>query len=209
MIIKESSFSIVLAGKWNPSILTPAWLTVNLFDDNPQFQIEFSLNFDIPSRYKVKNITISPSVDRVILTSNDNSDESLNLLESVAIKLCAILSHTPLIAVGVNLGFIEKQNKNLLLPLMSFPDDNDITDNGWVISNQSIKRSLSKEGYFTNLTISLDQNSDFHFDFNYHYNAISANQVSACLLNKVTDYKSQSIELLNQLFKLNIKENAE
>jgi hypothetical protein len=208
MIIKESSYSIVLAGKWNPAILTPAWLAANLFEGNPQVQIEFSLNFDIPSRYKIKNVTISPSVDRVILLSNDNSDESLTLLESVAIKLCATLGHTPLVAVGVNFGFIEKENKDLLLPLMNFSDSNDITDSGWSISNQSIKRSLSKGGYFTNLNISLDENSDFHFDFNYHYVTINATQVSDCLLGKVIDYKNQSITLLNELFNLEIQENG-
>jgi len=208
MIIKESSYSIVLAGKWNPAILTPAWLAANLFEGNHQVQIEFSLNFDFPPRYKIRNITISPSVDKVILLSNDNSDDSLTLLESVAIKLCATLGHTPFVAVGVNFGFIEKQNKNSLLPLMNFPDSNNITDSGWNISNQSIKRSLSKEGYFTNLKISLDGNSDFHFDFNYHYPTINATQVSECLSEKVIDYKNQCITLLNELFNLEIEENA-
>lgn len=209
MQIKELSYSVVIAGKWNPAILTPPWLVANLFDDNPQMQIEFSLNFDMPSRFRVKNIIIAPSVDRVILLSIDNSDDSLNLMEAVAIKLCNILSHTPIVAVGINFGFIEKQNKDGLLPLMNFSDSNDITDDGWTISNQSIKRKLVKNEYTINLSISLDDNSDFHFDFNYNYKANNAVQVSACLLNKVVVYKNQATSLLNELFNLQIQANAQ
>lgn len=208
MLIKELSYSVVIAGKWNPAILTPSWLVANLFDDNPQMQVEFSLNFDIPSRFKVKNIIIAPAIDRVILLSADNSDESLALLETVAIKLCNTLSHTPLVAVGINFGFIEKVNKAALLPLMNFSDTNAITEDGWAISNQSIKRSLSKDGFLINLTISLDDYSDFHFDFNFHYKTANAAAVSACLFEKVLVCKNQATALLNTLFNLQLQANA-
>ncbi len=208
MTIKELSYSIVVAGKWNPAILIPPWLVANLFTDNPQMQIEFSLNFDIPSRFRVKNIIIAPSNDRVILLSIDNSDDSLRLMEEVAIKLCTILSHTPFVAVGINFSYLEKTNKDGLLPLMNFTDANGITEKGWAISNQSIKRTLTKNGYLTNLTISLDQNSDFQFDFNYHYNTINITQISECLLNKVIEYRNQSTGLLHELFNLELQTNV-
>lgn len=208
MQIKENSYSIVLVGKWNPAILAPNWIVANLFENNPSVQIEFSLTFDIPSRYKVGNITISPAVDRIIFLSNDNSDESLKLMESAAIKLCDILNHTPLVAVGINFGYIEKVNKEKLLPLMEFSDTDEITNDGWNISNQSITRYLSKNGYLTNLTISIDGNSDFNFDFNFQYQTLNANQVSEHLSGKVVDYKNQAISLLNTLYNIQIQENV-
>lgn len=209
MQTKPSSFSIVLAGKWNPAIITPPWILANLLEDNQQIEIEFSLSFDIPSRFKINNITISPSIDRIILVSNDGSDESLELIELIAIKLCNILSHTPLVAVGINFSFIETLNKELLLPLFTFSDANKLDDNNWEVSNQSIKRTLKKETYNINLTINMDNETNFSFDFNHHYIAINSDQVSACLLGKVIEYKNQSISLLNDFFDIQIEQNGQ
>ena len=180
MQTKPSSFSIVLAGKWNPAIITPPWILANLLEDNQQIEIEFSLSFDIPSRFKINNITISPSIDRIILVSNDGSDESLELIELIAIKLCNILSHTPLVAVGINFSFIETLNKELLLPLFTFSDANKLDDNNWEVSNQSIKRTLKKETYNINLTINMDNETNVSLDFNHHYIAINSDKLSAC-----------------------------
>jgi hypothetical protein len=208
MQIKDSSYSIVLAGKWNPAIITPPWILANLVDGNPQIEIEFSLNFDIPSRFKINNITISPSVDRIILVSNDGSDESLSLIESIAIKLCDILSHTPFVAVGINFSFIETLNKEYLLPLFTFSDANNLNDNNWDVSNQSIKRTLKKGAYNINLTINMDTDTNFVFDLNHHYITPTSELVSAALLGKVIDYKNQSISLLNDLFDIQIEQNG-
>jgi hypothetical protein len=208
MQIKASSYSIVLAGKWNPAIITPPWILANLVEGNQQIEIEFSLSFDIPSRFKINNITISPSVDRIILVSNDGSDESLSLIESIAIKLCNILSHTPFVAVGINFSFIETLNKDNLLPLFSFSDANKLNENNWDISNQSIKRTLKKGVYNINLTINMDNDTNFAFDLNHHYITPNSEQVSAALLGKVIDYKNQSISLLNDLFDIQIEQNG-
>ncbi|GDX55707.1 hypothetical protein LBMAG29_10170 [Methylophilaceae bacterium] len=208
MQIKASSYSIVLAGKWNPAIITPPWILANLVDGNQQIEIEFSLSFDIPSRFKLNNITISPSVDRIILVSNDGSDESLSLIESIAIKLCNILSHTPFVAVGINFSFIETLNKDKLLPLFSFSDENKLNDNNWDISNKSIKRTLKEGVYNINLTINMDDETNFAFDLNHHYITPTSELVSAALLGKVIDYKNQSISLLNYLFDIQIEQNG-
>lgn len=207
MVIKQLSYAIVLVGKWNPSILTPSWLVANIVEDNPQVLVEFSINLDMPSRYRVKNVIIAPALDKTVFLSMDNSDESLTLMESMAIKLCSILSHTPLAAVGINFGFIEKTNKDELLQLIKFADTDKITENGWQISKQSIKRALKKDNYFINLTISFNDQSDFEFNFNFHYPVNTSAQVSTCLQGKVIEYKNQALTLLDTLFNLKLETN--
>lgn len=209
MILKDNSFSIVLAGAWNRAILTPIWLVNNLFDNKPEPQVEFSVNFDAPFRFVVKNIIIAPGIDKVIFWSKDNSDESLKLMEETSVRLCSILTHTPLVAVGINFGFLEKNNKAALFDLFKFNDTDGISSNQWTITRPSIKRSLSKDAYFTNLSISLDDNSDFHFDFNFHYKVSETNEVKTFITDKIIDYKNQAISLLNSLYKLNIEENEQ
>ena len=204
MTIKESSFSVVIAGQWNRSILNPAWLVANLFEDNPEVQVEFSLNFDMPSRYRVKNIIIAPTDEKVIFLSTDNSDESLKLIEYTAIKLCNILSHTPFVAVGINFSFIESTEKDKLLPLMSFTDSDDLSDKGWGVYQKSIKRFIVNDFYKLNLSIMMDDNSDFHFDLNYHYQISNVTQIEENLYNRVISYKEMSFLLLNQLYNLNL-----
>jgi hypothetical protein len=205
MQIKENSYSIVLVGKWNNAILNPGWLVENLFEGNPEVKIEFSLNADMPSRYIIKNIIIAPSTDRVIFISNDNSDDSISLMESIAVKLCSILEHTPLVAVGVNFAYIEKVNKDKLLPLLNFSDNDSYSDNNWNISNQSIKRNLIKDHYNVNVSIAINKESDFELTFNYHYPATNVANIKECLVGKAIDYKNKAIELAKIIYEIELE----
>ncbi|MDD4604100.1 MAG: hypothetical protein PHF97_09875 [Bacteroidales bacterium] len=205
MIIKDSSFTIVLAGSWNQVLLTPEWVKKHLFQDEADIKVEFSTNLAVVLRYRIKNIYLSVDNMRVILFSADNSDASLELMESTAIKLCNILLHTPLRAVGINFGFVQKENKDKLFELFRFEDDENIRETGWQIKKPIITRTLEKEGVILNLKTFIDDNNDINFEFNYHTGIESCSDVETVIKNKVVSLKTSSLEFLRLAHSLNLE----
>ena len=59
-----------------------------------------------------------------------------------------------------------------------------------------------------NLTINMDDETNFTFDLNHHYITPTSELVSAAVLGKVIDYKNQSISLLDYLFDIQIEQNG-
>jgi hypothetical protein len=216
MQIKPNSFSIVVVGRWNPYILTPQWITQHLFDNAPPVQIEFSLNLDLPNRFKVHNVIITPTPEKVIITSVDDNAESLTQIGTVATKLCSILEHTPLIAIGINFGYIEKEDKSELLSNLDFDKNDPFSEDGWRINSHLVKRFIVKDHYKLNFTLTLDDNDDFHFDFNYNYvitpkelaGKTSREYIEDLLKgNGVISFYENSKELLNNVYNLKLQNN--
>lgn len=208
MQIKPNSFEVVLVGRWNPYILNPQWIAENLFENKSKVQIEFSLNLDTPNRYKIDNVQITPTPDRVTFSSFDNSDESLILMGNVAVKLCNILSHTPLMAIGVNFAYIEAENKNDLFEKFGFDKNDPFSEGGWQVKTQGFSRFLVKENYSLNFKVSLDRQNNFNFTFNYHYNIRNRDKLNELLENQsVINYRDNSLELLDTIYNLKLKAN--
>ncbi len=208
MEIKPNSFTVVIVGRWNPYILAPQWITQHLFNDVPPVQIEFSLNLDLPNRYKILNVLITPTPEKVILTSVDNSVESLTQMGEVAIKLCNTLAHTPLNAIGINFGYIEKENRQELLENFDFEKNDPFSENEWEIKSHLIQRSLIKDNYKLNFSLSMDENDNFHFDFNYNYVLPTREFIQELLADgKIISFYENSLELMENFYELKLQNN--
>ena len=205
MQIKPNSFAIVIIGRWNPYILTPQWITENLFENKPPVQIEFSLNLDLPNRYRINNVFITPTTEKIILTSFDNSHESLIAMGNVAVKLCSILLHTPVMSLGINFGYFENENKEELLEMFAFEKNDPFSNDGWNIKSYTVKKFMVKDKFQLNLTTTIDENNDLHFEFNYHYNVPNRDFLETLFNNdNILSFKENSLELLNNVYKLKL-----
>jgi hypothetical protein len=210
MQVKRDGYSIVIVGRWNPYILTPQWVAEYLFEGKRQIQIEFSLNLDLPNRYKIHNVLITPTPEKILLSSADNSDESLSEMSKAAVKLCNILQYTPLNAVGINFGYVETEEKETLLDMFRLEKiDDPFSDDGWQIKTREIKRLMIKDNIYVNLSVTLDEATNFNFDFNYHYNLVKNRQSITELLaeGKVISYKNNSLGILTNIYKLKLANN--
>jgi hypothetical protein len=207
MKIKDKSVAIVLAGKWNLFILTPEWVINNLYEDHPEVKIEFSVNFDAPIRFRIKDIIFCPTPDKVLLIAITPTEDTLAELERIAIRLYTILSHTPLNAVGVNFGFIEEVNKDHLFPIFNYSDKDSLSENQWEIKNASLKRQMIKDGVLLNLTLVLDGNNNVHFDFNFHFDFDQNKQLEELLGKKSIQCYHYAIEVLESIYHLNFEQH--
>lgn len=152
MKIFHEETSLVLAGAWNPAILTPAWVLQNglnkELDGTNRYQTflptGLGLVFDAP-RYVLEDLTFSVRTDSLIITPNSESPENLAFVEATAARMLEQLRHTPMGGVGHNFEFREQNPQPAQLDVFT-RSRQDLADNmpgGWEPATSAILTSFS------------------------------------------------------------------
>jgi hypothetical protein len=104
--------SLVVAGAWNPAILTPAWVLRHGLN-RPAGQAEpvqvyvpagTGLIFDFP-RYVLPEFTFVVRPDTLIMAPTDQTANNLEVLENAAALMLEHLRHTPINGIGHNFEY--------------------------------------------------------------------------------------------------------
>ena len=110
MKIVPQETTLVVAGAWNPAILTPEWLLKNALqkklDGSNQIQaaMPIGLLFEFP-RFELEDLLFIARTDALILFPKPISEERFAVVEQVAQRTLDQLSHTPISGVGHNFEF--------------------------------------------------------------------------------------------------------
>jgi hypothetical protein len=97
--------SIVSVGSWNSRILTPAWVSANVFAMPNGESMNIALNEQqMTLCYEWNGIQLLMSDTRIEFKSNKQSKETLTLMEQCYQRLSELLPYTPVAAVGYNLN---------------------------------------------------------------------------------------------------------
>ena len=210
MKIIPGSWSLVLAGKWNRHILTPKWVSDNLFEDE-NIGVEFPINRpDLAPRYRSPdNIVFAPAVHRVQFFAQEPYDD--DMLRRIAVmtrKLVTTLAYTPLSAIGVNYGFEETTSNFQALEIFRLSDSDQFADRVKNIRATEIKRQFEIDDKLLNFTINF-QDENIYFDFNFHYD-VADTKNAAELINDdlLITNRDISFEILNGVYDLEL-ENEE
>lgn len=137
----RDAWNVVLAGNWNLAIFSPNWLSKNLFGSE-SITIEFPLVPGLPPRFTAEGVTVLPSTDCVMLAPKTLTDDALKRTEGMACKLLNLLPHTPISALGVNFGFLEKEPSEELLQHFVDRDETSLADAGFEILIRTFSRKL-------------------------------------------------------------------
>jgi hypothetical protein len=118
MNIVPQETSLVIAGAWNPAILTPPWVLANGMQAQANAQMiqamfPAGLNgaFEMP-RFVMPGFQYSARMDALILLPESTTEESFTLLEDVGSKILEHLSHTPIAGLGHNFEFRADATRN-------------------------------------------------------------------------------------------------
>lgn len=201
MRVKEGSFTIVLVGHWNKYILTPDWLAKNIFKDE-QLNVDVAFNLALPNRYTSKraNVMFIPTANNVTLIALQPEDQCLENAESFAHELVSLLPATPVQAYGMNFGYMEKINDDLM-KVFNFNDDEWFKDQEITTTHSSILRRIVIEDRILNLKISHDSENVL-FDFNYHYDVKSTEDIKKKIKGATLKNKGISEKILKSVYKL-------
>lgn len=178
-ILQETS--IVVAGAWNPAILTPAWILQHGVQ-SPDIQAHMVqaifpavLNgaLDFP-RFILPGFTYSARPDVVILLPDALAQGSFETAENVFSRVLVQLNHTPIGGVGHNFEFRHPQAENDWLDPMNESQLSlvDAVD-GWDVSRTTLATSFSNGNSVINIQ-RYTEGATFVVKFNFHHPVTSA-----------------------------------
>jgi hypothetical protein len=112
MIQNRGETALVIAGAWNPAILTPAWvLHHGLGRPGSEEPVQITVNaaagiFAEFPRFTLPEFTYTVRPDTLIITPPAGAgDEDLARLEAAAAAMLDVLPHTPVTGIGHNFEF--------------------------------------------------------------------------------------------------------
>jgi hypothetical protein len=207
-----NKWTLVLAGRWNQHILTPAWVGKNIFG-TPKIEIETMIGPTVGGvRYTTPNVRLIPSDVNLVVAARRADDETLECMEEVALKLLEFLPHTPLNAYGINFGFRREELGEGLASVFRLSDVGELTSAGASILGTEISRALqfadSKEILNLKFTVERDTGG-LVAHLNYHNQVGSAEDARKLLKGSLVDRKKRTLALLRDVYKMEIEEEAE
>lgn len=207
--------SLVLAGAWNPAILTPHWvLQYGLekeLDGTNRYQAflptGLGLVFEAP-RYVLDELTFSVRPDALIIVPKSEAHESLASAEDVASRMLDQLRHTPVGGVGHNFEFREQnpQPGQLDVFTRSRQDLADEMPDGWEPTTAAVIASFTN----TAKTVVINVQRAFEGDaiivkVNFHHAVTSVEQAISVLKGengylRMTQNFELACDLLTKLY---------
>lgn len=178
MKLVKGSTTLVVVGSWNTAILQPDWLAINALQVQTGAPIPMTMEFGpgigfLP-RLSIDGVVIAPGPDRLQLSLENVTVESLDRLEQAAHRTLTALPHTPISAFGENFDFVEEDPSSEEMSLFNQPVDlPDRLGEKFEPIASSLKQTVQLEGRLLNVTRELNSGS-FFLRFNFHYTAANA-----------------------------------
>lgn len=119
--------TIILVADFNPAIFQHPWIAKNLFGraEGDQMALTDVLIHNgqalIPLTF-LDGVAINVGLSRTELFVLDAQAETFERLESVLLRMIETLPHTPLTAIGCNLGFVDDDPKDAITNLFDTPE---------------------------------------------------------------------------------------
>ncbi len=202
MKVIDDKINLIIIGKWNRYILSPAWISKNLFH-NKTIEIEVGIDLDLPPRYTHENVRIIPTQNAVNFFALKYDDLVLTRIENMVYELTTILEHTPVRAYGINFGFIEEENIELS-KIFNISDNTKLTSFGLRIDGYSLKRHLIRGGQIINLTIS-QEDKGILFGINFHTDVKKPKNISDNIKGMFVENKKICEKLLSEVYDLKLE----
>lgn len=212
MITKQDTWGIVLAGHWNRMIFTPDWVGERLFRED-EVETRIALLPIFPVIYRHDQVTLEASAPRLIFRPRYNTEASLKAAERMAVTVLRDLPNTPLLGVGINFNFVERDPPRELLELFTLGDAAALIRAGLDTQETKLTRSLNSEHGVMMLTLSYD-NESVSIEINFHTetpgSTTTANQTAmAAVDGRVVQLRDAALALLRDTYDLRLEEEEE
>lgn len=194
MAIIAKNWNVVIVGRWNKAILTPAGIARRLFCLGEDIPVEVLIPLDMVATLQVRHdkIIVVARNDRLIIQIEDCEYPHLAKAMEIGARALRSLPETPLFAVGINVQWTVPQTTEALQIVTKKTDfDNRLSDEDFVISGRSITRALNwKEGRI-NITVGEDHGDPFDILFNFELRSSDVKQQLDWLSANVQDIEDQ------------------
>lgn len=157
-MMKPHDWNVVVAGHWNPAILTPKGITEIIFQkpEGTPVEIFVPLNAIAPFRVKFDGVIVSADFDKLVVNCEKNDWDVLEKARQSALNAINGLPKTPLLAVGYNVRY-QLENPNAeFIPLFATELDKKISDSDFQITGKTINRLLEWKNGRINFQVQSD-----------------------------------------------------
>ncbi len=209
MAIEPLNWNVVVAGYWNPAILTPSGIALRLFglEKGTPILVELPLEALAPTRVRHEGLTVTAEMGRLAVNADRATYGLLDRARQVAAKAIEDLPVTPLSAAGYNVRFRMSDPPDDLLTAMECGIDNSLSDAGFSIDARSLRRSLKLSPGIVNLSIEQEK-EEVMVEFNFHCQSSDHKELVAWMqwpIDKIRDIVSRTFK---EVFEVQLEEVA-
>jgi len=181
MSLEALDWNVVVAGYWNPAILTPAGIARRLFGlaEGTPILIEVPVDGLAPYRVRHNNLTVTAEMGRLVVSADAPRYDLLDRAREAAARAIEGLPETPLTAAGYNIRMKIGDPPNELIAATACGIDALLSDAEFSIESQSLRRSLKVRDGILNLGI--QQGKDVTVEFNFHRQSSKQDELVAWL----------------------------
>ena len=206
MNLEALGWDVVVAGFWNPAILTPSGIAQRLFElpEGTPVLVEVSMDWMAPYRVRHSELTVMAERGRLIVAADEARYELLDQARQVAVRAMERLPETPLTAAGYNIRVKINEPSNEFLRASACGFDALLSDAGFSIDSQRIRRSLKKNDGLLNLEIT--QGEDVTVSLNFHRQSSKKEELVDWLRHPIKDIEATVAAVMEKVIQVSIGE---
>lgn len=205
----NQAFNLVAIGSWNPAILSPQWVKHHLVPEAGQdVLLAIPMQPMALPRLTADGVNIYPGNEQLVFDCVELGDEALRKVGEKFGRICGLLPHTPVSAIGLNFRFQGSvDNEPQLVELFSFSDAANISADTYKLRASSVRRSfVLGDGTLLNLSID-NAGAEFRLEFNFHADVpsmIEAAQKATPEL--ILQRRQQALDFLRMTYEIEIED---
>lgn len=207
MNLEPVDWNVVIVGRWNPAILTPARIAHKLYElPMPQSgPLPVLVPLDGLSPYEVEHpqngiVTLLNGNQLIIKTAEPTYDSLADAMHA-GWNALRWLPETPFSAAGFNIKFRTEETTEELLNLLDNETlDSRLTELSYRIDSSHVKRTVEYKTGFLNLMINRRKDG-FSIEYNFHKQSSDSKTLEDWLSIPVKELQ-QSVATLQEKFEL-------
>jgi len=159
------SINIMCLGNWNKKIFTPSWVAANLFElKENKIEALFNPN-EMDMGFKLEDVSLFPKDTSVEIKLDEINNKSIELGGKLLNRLLALLPHTPLRAIGVNIRYKFENKEDI--PIVKKLNKISCKLDDFVTNQIKFSKELEK----SQLNIITDfKGNEYIVNFNFYHN---------------------------------------
>jgi len=204
MNLEALGWDVVVAGFWNPAILTPSGIAQRLYDlpEGTPVLVEVSMDWLAPYRVRHNELTATAEMGRLVIAADVPRYEVLDRARQAGVRAMERLPETPVTAAGYNIRLKINEPSDNFLGTVTCGLDALLSDAAFSIDSHRLRRSLRKDGGLINLEIS--QGKETNVSLNFHYQSSKKEDLIAWLKHPIHDVEQTVAVVMEKVISVSI-----
>jgi hypothetical protein len=206
--ISAANWNIVVVGRWNRGILTPAGIGQRLFGLPPgtPINVEISLDYLYPCRVRHDGLAVSVEETRLVIEPDSCTFPEMQHALEIATKAIQNLPETPLSAVGVNFRYKISDPPTIFLQQLQPDLDDAYSDCGYEILQRTIRRQLKFSTGHLNVDVAEGNDNVWTMTLNFEKKTEKRDEINTWLSTSSAFFEEEVKKIITTVFKLEIEE---